>query len=155
VSGLRPRAALVRLARDTRGASLTELALVTPLLFVFFAGIIDLGQGLSERFTMQQAVNRSLELLQAGPQEADAESDQVDYSYLTAEAAAAADVPPENVTLRRWLECDNVPQPDFAGDCDADEDTARYLQLRIEKEYEGWLFLDGYRMAATGAMRIQ
>lgn len=152
---MRPRAALARLAGDTRGASLTELALVAPLLFVFFAGIIDFGQGLSERFTMQQAVNRSLELLQAGPLEADADSDEVDYSPLIAEAAAAADVPPENVTLRRWLECDNAPQPDFDGDCDAGEDKARYLQLRIEKEYEGWLFLDGYQMAATGAMRIQ
>jgi len=155
VTGLGPLATLLRLAGDARGASLTELALVAPLLFVFFAGIVDLGQGLSERFTMQQAVNRSLEMLQAGPLEADAEADEVDYSHLVAEAAAAADVPRGNVTLRRWLECDNAPQPDFAGDCDLGEDTARYLQLRIEKHYEGWLFLGGYDMAATGAVRIQ
>lgn len=152
---LRPGTTLARLAGDTRGASLTELALVLPLLFLFFGGIIDFGQGLSERFTMQQAVNRSLELLQAGPLEGDAGSDGVDYSPLIAEAAAAANVPPENVTLRRWLECDNAPQPDFDDDCDMGEDTARYLQLRIEKECEGWMFLGDYQLTATGAMRIQ
>ena len=146
---------LRRLARDRRGASLTELALATPLLVLFLTGMIDLGQGLSERFTMQQAVNRSLELLQAGPLEADADAEDVDYSMLVTEAANAADVPRESVILTRWRECNNVRQNDYGGSCDMGEETARYLQLRIDKSFEGTFFLDGYPMSASASLRIQ
>lgn len=152
---IRAGSLLGHLRRDRRGASLTELALATPLLVLFLTGMIDLGQGLSERFTMQQAVNRSLELLQAGPLEADAEAEDVDYSHLVAEAASAAGVPRENVAVTRWRECDNVRQNDYAGSCDMGEETARYLQLRIDKAFEGMFFLDGYPMSASASLRIQ
>ncbi len=144
-----------RLAPDEGGASLTELALVAPVLALFVTGIIDLGQGLSERFTLQQAVNRSLELLQAGPLEGDADADDVDYSDLITEAAAAANVPRENVRLRRWLECDNAPQANYSGNCDLGQETARYIELRVDKTFSGRFFLDGYPMVAAAAMRIQ
>lgn len=151
----RLRGFIRRLRRDRRGASLTELALATPLLVLFLTGIIDLGQGLSERFSLQQSVNRSLELVQAGPLEGDADSDDVDYGFVRTEAAAAAGVPAANVTLARWRECDNVRQDDYAGSCDHGAETARYLQLRIEKTYDAMFFLDGYVMAAEAAVRIQ
>ena len=148
-------ALLRRLVRDRRGASITELALAAPVLALVVTGIIDLGQGMSERFTMQQAVNRSLELLQAGPVQGGAEDQGVDYSFLINETAAAADVPPGNVSLRQWLECDNAPQPDYEDSCDPGQETARYLELRIDKIYEGHFFLDGYPMTAAAAVRIQ
>ena len=148
-------ARLRRLGRDRKGASIAELALATPLLVLFLTGLIDLGHGLSERFTLQQAVNRSLELLQAGPLDGDAESEDVDFSQIVAEAAAAADVPTSSVTLTRWLECDNARKSDYDDTCDLGEETARYVQLRIDKTYEGWFFLDGYAMSANGAVRVQ
>ena len=147
--------ALRRLRRDRRGASVTELAFAAPLFALFVTGIIELGQGLSERFTLQQAVNRSLELLQAGPLEGDAEDADIDFSHLVAEAAAAANVPRENVALRRWRECENVPQNEYEGDCGAGQETARYLELRINKPFAGRFFLKGYPMSARGAVRIQ
>lgn len=150
-----PHRLVGRLRRDRRGASVTELAFAAPLLALFVTGIIDLGQGLSERFTLQQAVNRSLELLQAGPLEGDPEDADVDFSHLVAEAAAAANVPRENVTLRRWRECANVRQTEYEGNCGAGEDTARYLELRIDKPYGGRFFLKNYPMSARGAVRIQ
>ena len=149
------RTLLARLAADRRGTSVTELALVAPLLTLFATGLIDVGQGMSERFTMQQAVNRSLEQLQAGPIEGDADSNDVDYAFLVADAAAAADVPPSDVSVRRWLECGNEPQPDFDDSCDLGEETARYLELRIDKLYEARFFLGDHALTASAAVRIQ
>lgn len=146
---------LRRLARDRRGASVTELALAAPLFALFAAGIIDFGEGLSERFSLQQSVNRTLELLQAGPVEGDAESNEVGYDFLVTEAASAAGVPESSVTMRQWLECDNAPQPEFGGDCEVGQETARYIQLSIDKLHEGRFFFGGRTMTASAAVRIQ
>lgn len=144
-----------RLSEDARGASLVEFALVLPLLVLLVSGIADLGRGLSERFTLQQAVNRSLELLQAHPPRAGANADSVDYSHLAEQAAAAADVSLDHVTISQWLECDNERQSAFDDSCAADEETARYLRLRIDKDFNGTFFLGTYPMVATGAVRVQ
>ena len=146
---------LLRLARDRRGISITELAFAAPLLTLFVTGSIDLGQGLSERFSLQQAVNRSLEMVQAGPIQGDANSNDVDYSFLADEAARTAGVSPSQVTLQRWLECDHVRQTDYTDHCDAGEETSRYLQLRVDKAYAGSFFLRNYPMSAMASVRIQ
>jgi Flp pilus assembly protein TadG len=146
---------LNRLGRDQCGASITELALAAPLLTLFVTGAIDLGDGLSQRFTLQQSVDRSLEMLQAGPVEGDADEADVNYDFLIDEAAAAAEVPASQVTLRKWLECDNAPQTHYEDSCDPGEETARYVELRIDKVYDGQFFLGDYPMTASAAMRIQ
>ena len=61
------RFAIRKLRGDERGVSVVELGLVAPVLALMIAGIIDLSQGLAQRFAMQQAVNRSLELVLAVP----------------------------------------------------------------------------------------
>ncbi len=146
---------IARLAADRRGTSVTELALIAPLLTLFVTGLVDVGQGMAERFVMQQAVSRSLEQLQAGPLEGDADSDDVDTSFLVTEAAAAAGVPPANVSVRRWLECANEPQPDYGENCDFGDETARYLELRIDKVYQARFFLGEHPLTAAAAVRIQ
>ena len=77
------------LGGDERGVSVIELGLVAPVVALFIAGIIDLSQGLAQRFAMQQAVNRSLELLLVEPLEEDVGEDQVDYDHIVAQAATA------------------------------------------------------------------
>ena len=64
---------LRRLRRDARGASMIEFGMLAPFLGLLVAGMIDLGQGLSERYTLQQAVNRGLEMLHSATPEADAD----------------------------------------------------------------------------------
>lgn len=149
------RTALARLISHEGGASLVELAFAAPLLALLLGGIVDLGQGLSERFTLQQAVGRGLELLQVKPVRTHAQAAEVDYSYVIEEAAAAAGVPRSSVTLTRWLECNNVPAAGYARSCAETEETRRYVRLRIEKTFEGKLFLGRHPMAAEGAVRIQ
>ncbi len=146
---------LTSLARDERGTSLVEFGFFVPLMAVLAMGIIDLSRGLAERFALQQAVNRSLELVQARPAVAAANATDLDYSYVKTEAASAAGVPEDNVTLTRWLECNGVEQDDPAGTCAAGTDTARYLRVRIVKNFQGDFYYQTIPMTATGALRTQ
>jgi Flp pilus assembly pilin Flp len=147
--------ALRRLVADQCGASVTELALIAPVLTLFVTGAIDLGEGLSARFSLQQSVNRSLEILQAGPVQGASNSDQTDFSYLINETATTAGVPASQVTMRQWLECDNVPKSRYDDTCDAGQETARYLQLRVNKTFQAHFFLGAYPISAEASVRIQ
>jgi hypothetical protein len=117
--------------------------------------VIDLSRGVAERFTLQQAVNRSLELVQARPAVAGAEAIDVDYSFVRTEAASAAGVSESQVTLTRWLECNGVAKTNVTDTCADGEDTARYLRVRIEKDFQGEFYFDTIPMTATGALRTQ
>ena len=150
-----PTSPLRGLKRDARGTSMIEFGLLAPFLGLLVAGMVDLGQGLSERFSLQQAVNRGLEMVHSTTPEADEDESEIDYSFVATEAAAAAGVDEDHVELTQWLECDGARQDDFHGTCEDDEETARYLHVRIEKDYTGSLFLGQVEMAATGAVRIQ
>jgi Flp pilus assembly protein TadG len=146
---------LPAIARDERGTSLIEFAFLAPFLAFLTMGVIDLSRGLAERFALQQAVNRSLELVQARPAVAGADDTDVDYTFVAAEAAAAADVEAEQVTLTRWLECDGNVMPKVTDTCSGDEDVARYLRVRIEKDFKGDFYFETIPMAASGALRTQ
>jgi hypothetical protein len=118
-------------------------------------GVIDLSRGLAERFALQAAVNQSLELIQARPAVAGATATDVDYSWLKTKAASLAKVPVAQVTLNRWLECDGVDKGDVNGTCTGTQDVARYLQVRINKNFEGEFYFDTIPMSASGALRTQ
>jgi len=141
------------LAGDERGATIVEFGFLTPVLALFVMGIIDLSRGLSERFTLQQAVNSSLELVQAQPIVADDNGD-LDFDFVKAEAMSAAGVPEGQVEVIDWLECDGV-EKDEGEACEDGEDSARYLRVRITDNFEGQFFLGTTPMVASGALRIQ
>ncbi|HEX8573606.1 MAG TPA: TadE/TadG family type IV pilus assembly protein [Allosphingosinicella sp.] len=149
------RRLLRSLARDERGTSLIEFGFLAPFLAFLTMGVIDLSRGLAERFALQQAVNNSLELVQARPAVAGADATDLDYTFVKDEAVRAAGVEPGQVTMTRWLECDGVPQPRITDTCDSDEDTARYLRIRIVKDFQGQFYFDSIAMAASGALRTQ
>ena len=143
------------LAGDERGTSLIEFGFLAPFLAFLTMGVIDISRGLAERFTLQQAVNRSLELVQARPAVAGEDSTDVDYSFVKTEAASAAGVPETQVALTRWLECDGTVQPQVTGTCEDGQDTARYLRVRIVKDFQGQFYFETIPMAASGALRTQ
>ena len=152
------RLRLPALARDERGTSLIEFGFLAPFLALLAMGMIDLSNGLAERFALQQAVNRSLELVQSRPAVAAADSNEVDYSFVKTEAVAAAGLTEEEedqVTLTRWLECDGEDRGDVNGDCEDGEESARYLRVRITKDFEGDFYFDTIPMVATGTVRTQ
>lgn len=146
------------LAGDQKGVSVIEMAFLAPILAAFTVGIADLGRGFAERFALQQSIHRTLEMAhQAGAVDGD-------YDYLTAEAAGAANVPADDVTLDQWLECDGIRQPAFDGSCPNTQQIARYIELRIDCTYNpmfsGLPFVnrnpDGsVPMSAEASLRIQ
>jgi hypothetical protein len=122
------RLLLWNLARDARGASLIELGLFAPILALMVMGVSDVAMGYSRKLTLEQAAYRTLERVAVG-------SVQSDYSYLRAEAAAAAGVPESNVTVNAWLECDRMRQAQFDGSCPDGQMISRYVQIGIVGSY--------------------
>lgn len=146
---------LLSLGRDTKGAAFVEFGLFAPILALFALGIIDLSRGISERFTLQQAVNRSLEmLLVRSPSVGSAEASG-DYEFIREEAATAAGVPISQVTLTRTLRCNNAEMSDYDQACPQGQETARYVNLVINKNFDGIFYLGVVPITATGSMRIQ
>lgn len=113
------------LYRDERGGSLVELALTTPMLAFLLLGAVDMGMGYTERLALKQAANRTLEM---GMIKGQVNSS---YSYLRDVAASASGEPTSNVTIDNWLACDDVRQAAFDGVCGSNQQTARYLSVRI------------------------
>ena len=131
LASLLPRASA--LGRDDRGVSTIELALIAPFLALLVMGLGDLSRGLSLKFDLEQAAHRTLERSMDG---ADTSTGELDYDYLVAEAAAAAGVDEDAVTLEKWLECDGERMGDFEDSCAAGEEIARYLGLEIESSVD-------------------
>ena len=130
---------LRRLAADQRGVSAIEMALLAPVLAMFTVSIGDLGRAFAERYALQQAIHRALEMgLQTGPTGGN-------YSYLRAEAATAAGIPVEDVTVNEWAECTNAAgvrrRETTTAACAAGtsttaaEEFARYVEIQIACTY--------------------
>ena len=151
----RVRSVISGLGGDQRGVSTVELAIFLPLLATLIIGGIDLGQGLSRHFTLQQAVDRSLEMVQGRQSSATATGSLVDYSFIRTEAAEAAQVPIGKVTLRKWLECDEVERTEYETICEDGVESARYLELRIVTTYDSTILFTTLPIAVRGAVRIQ
>lgn len=127
---------LAGLCRDRRGTSVVELALLLPFLTLLMVGIIDLSNGVATRFMLSQAVDRTLEMAAGHNFVADKDDSEVQYDFLKQEAAVAAGVETEDVTLTTWLECNGAKQPDYYGSCSSGESIARYLQIRIDADFD-------------------
>ena len=125
----RVRALLRRLKRDARGTSVIEFALVAPILGMLLVGIADYARGFSERFALEAAAHRALERAGVG-------STYSDYSFVRQEAATAAGVPIESVTLQNWLECDGTRMSIYSAACANGQQVTRYLYVKIVKTFE-------------------
>jgi Flp pilus assembly protein TadG len=117
------------LAGDSRGASVIEFALFAPILALMVMGISDVAMGYSRTIELEQAAFRALEKVAVG-------NSQSGYDYLRAEAATAAGVSQDDVTVETWLECNGTRQTDFAGVCATGETIVRYVEITIDSSYD-------------------
>jgi Flp pilus assembly protein TadG len=122
------RGLAVRLRGDERGVSVIELGIVSPFLFFLIMGMTDIARGYAAKLNLEQAAHRALEQVAVG-------TVQGDYSYLQAEAAAAAGVPEANVTVATWLECDQVAQPAFDGVCPDGQMVSHYVRVTVTSTF--------------------
>jgi Flp pilus assembly protein TadG len=118
-----------RLRADTRGVSVIEMALIVPVLATLVAGVSDVAMGFSARLKIQQAANRSIDLATV------AGLNSVAFTTLQAEAATAAGVTTDHVTVDQWLECAGVRQASFDGTCLTGQQTARFASVTINSSY--------------------
>lgn len=142
---------------DERGAAVIELALAAPLLATFVIGMIDISNAFSRKLTLEQAAQRGIEkIMQTTVNET------VDETIVN-EAAAAAGVDVENVTLEYWLECDGTRKDDYhADECAETEVERRYITLALTDVYDPLLpthlgtEADGkYHVSAQAGIRIK
>lgn len=128
----RLRRCIAALRADQRGTSLVELAFAAPIFALMVVGLGDIARGYSEKYALQQAVNRTMELAHQG-------SPDDDYDYLKTEAADAArqaGAPNPTVTLVSWLECDgSTTKKAWTDTCADGQQIARYITLTINSSY--------------------
>ena len=119
---------LADLARDCRGTSLIETALIAPVLILLATGSVDAGFGYAKQFKVQQAAARTAELAGAMGLLTNLQT------TMQSDAASAAGVASANVTVDIWLECDEVRQNDVNGTC-ATSTPARFASVVITDTY--------------------
>ncbi len=127
----------LHLARDERGTSVIEMALVLPFLGTLVIGMVDISRGYSAKLQLEQAAQRSIEKAMNGEKETSF------FQTLKNEAVAAAGVTPSAVTVRYWLECNGVSQntnpatmdADYGKKCADNVPYSRYVHVEIEKSY--------------------
>lgn len=124
------RAFINRIAGDERGTTLIELALATPILASLLIGMIDISRAFSEKLQLEQAAQRSIEKVMNNQLESST------YSALVAEAAEAAGVSPEDVTIDYWLECNSVRQEQYDTNCPDGQVYARFITVAIAKDFD-------------------
>ena len=118
-----------QLARDRRGVSAIELGIALPVLAVMLMGVADLALGYSQKLKVQQASARTIEMATASGLNGAA------FQLLKAEAASAAGVSQDAVTLDKWLECDAVRQPSFDGTCASGAQIGRFVSIAVSGSY--------------------
>ncbi|HEX8214520.1 MAG TPA: TadE/TadG family type IV pilus assembly protein [Allosphingosinicella sp.] len=135
-----------RILSDSRGTGAIEFAFMAPVLGLVALGISDLSLGLARKYKIEQASYRALEMITVG-------DIQGGYAYVAPEAAAAADVPEDNITVVTKLECDGVEKP-FSDTCTAAQETARFITVTIFDDYRPTFTYSPLGRAADGAIRL-
>lgn len=119
-----------KLLSNDRGSATIELAFIAPILATLVIGVIDLSMAFSHKLQLEQAAQRALEKVKLTT------TVQTVDATLKAEAATAAGVSADQVTVTYILECDGVGVDDYAADCAAGEVETRYLEIEIADSYE-------------------
>jgi Flp pilus assembly protein TadG len=139
-----------RLARDDRGASIIELALVAPVLASLLIGMVDLSRAYSYKLKLEQAAQRAIEKVQAY------QTSTSTYTTLQSEAAAAAGVPTSNVTIDYWLECDGTRAASYDSVCTSSQTYARWVTVTVQGTFTPMFRSKYYPRANTdGTFTVQ
>lgn len=115
---------------DSRGISVIETAFLLPILVMMLGGTMDVARAYSAKLSTQQAATRAMELASTK-----GVVSMNDTSVIKTDAATAAGVSENNVTVDAWLECSSVRQLDPNGSCLSTEETARYISVSISNSY--------------------
>ena len=116
------------LARDERGASIIELALVMPFFAAMIIGVVDLSRAYSAKLQLEQAAYRAVEKVQQY------QSSDSTVGTLKTEAAAAAGITETttNPSITYSLECNGTAQA-YTSSCTSG--AVRRVTVDISKDF--------------------
>jgi Flp pilus assembly protein TadG len=123
------------LVGDERGASVIEMAMVTPLLGGLLVGMVDISRAYSAKLQLEQSAYRAIEKVQGY------QTTESTYSTLKTEAASAArnagftTVLDTDVVLDFWLECNGARQSVYDSVCPGGQTTARWVTVDIPAKF--------------------
>lgn len=158
---------LHQLRRDEKGNSFLELGIALPIMTAILLGAVDISRAVAERLAIEQAAQRTIELLQVKDFIFDAATDN--RTIYKNEAASAAGVAATAVTVNAWLQCNStiqtpMDQSHFNGTCSAGEVSARYVSVQIQKDFRpmfGTKYFPGanangtFTLRSTAMVRVQ
>lgn len=119
-----------RLWRDCSGFGAMELAIASPFLFLLTLGMIDASMLIGTKIDYEQAAQRTTDFALAK------RPNSSNGTYLRTEAATAAGVPADNVTVDIYRTCNGTRATSFDGACSTGQVTARYVGVRIARPVE-------------------
>ena len=142
------------LTRDTRGAAVVELAIVSPMIALLTVGVIDLSNAFNRKLKIEQAAQRSIEKIMNT-----SASDTI-QNTLASEAAKQADVSLDKVQVSYRLECDGAPTE--GEECAEEQQTSQWITVTVTDQYtpifKTYFGTSGdglYHVSATAGVRIQ
>ena len=122
------------IARDERGASIIEMAMVTPVLGSMLIGMVDISRAYSAKLQLEQSAYRAIEKVQQY------QATESTYTTLKTEAVSAAtaagfSVTDSDVTLDFWLECNGTRQSNYDTSCPSGQTYARWVTIDIAAKF--------------------
>jgi len=121
----------IALWTDERGNSLIEMALVMPVLATLLIGTVDLSRAYSAKLQVEQAAQRTIELIQVSDYQTANNSTYQSDAQTAAGSGSSA-------TVTSWLECNNngVHLDYDTGTCSSSTDPyARYVQITVTQSF--------------------
>lgn len=173
---------LPRLAADSRGAAVLELALVAPVLALSVIGIVDMSNAYSRKLALEQGTQRAIELIMQSTKDDTVEGSlktevvcQVN-GMNTDGTCKTTPITTANVTVTFRLECKDKTTSAITSQtstdsvafdaltCPSSSNEARYIEVNVTDKYyplfpvhfASFTSGDGsYHVAATAGMRTQ
>ena len=125
-----------RFFADPTGTSTVELAIIMPVLVLLTCMAGDVAMAFKAKIALQRAAERAAQLAVAGGYTSDTSKTQAAYNNLAADAASAAGVSTDNVTVTPTLLCNATVQtasPEVP--CADGEQMKRYVAITISGTY--------------------
>jgi len=125
-----------RLFADPAGTSTIELAIIMPVMVLLTCLAGDVAMAFKAKIALQRGAERAAQLAAAGGYTNDTAKTQAAYNNLAADAASAAGVSTNNVTVTPTLLCDATVQtasPEVP--CADGQQMKRYVAISISGTY--------------------
>lgn len=144
---------------DRAGTSTIELAIIVPVLALLTFVGADVAMAFKTKIRLQNAAERTAQMASKGGYNSTA------YQNLQADAAQAAGVPANAVTITGSLFCNSTAQASLVGECGTGQQMKRYVAININSSYQPmfgalmpgtiWASNDGVAVSGSASVRLQ